>query len=187
MWGRQIVRPPDCWHEGSANPDGRCEPPRRETGYTKLPRKIARRALRRPRLPRDPQGLHEGLRESQPPARTHANSKLLATQSGDPFCFALKQMSLAPWPESANGSTCSKGANAGGFECLSCNSLQGAAKNVYGSHNLAHGWGHREARSGMRCGEVMISLSSEVPKGPAQGGIRFRCETTGPRQIPNRM
>ena len=39
--------------------------------------------------PTNPQGLHDGLRESQAPARTHANSKLLATQSGDPFCFAL--------------------------------------------------------------------------------------------------
>ena len=65
------------------------QPPRRETGYTMLPRKIARRALRRPRAPTNPHGLHEGLRESQAPARTHANSKLLATQSGDPFCFAL--------------------------------------------------------------------------------------------------
>ena len=39
------------------------------------------------------QAPHEptGFRESQAPARTHANSKLLATQSGDPFCFALKQ------------------------------------------------------------------------------------------------
>ena len=44
--------------------------------------------------PTNPQGLHEGLRESQAPARTHANSKLLATQSGDPFCFALIQNPL---------------------------------------------------------------------------------------------
>ena len=45
----------------------------------------------------NPRGLHEGLRESQAPARTHANSKLLATQSGDLFCFALRVVAPALW------------------------------------------------------------------------------------------
>ena len=45
--------------------------------------------LRRPKLPHEPEGLREGVRESQALARAHTNSKLLAKPSGDLLCFAM--------------------------------------------------------------------------------------------------
>ena len=50
--------------------------------------------------PTDPHGVHEGLRESQAPARSHANSTLLATQSSDLFSLGGTDDSeiVRPWP-----------------------------------------------------------------------------------------